>query len=581
MKKIALTFRFQILIAVLLCIFTINPSFAQERNYDFQKNVMVEMRDGVKLAAHVFTPKGEGPFPVILMRTPYGKGDENNGSGKRFTSQGYAFVVQDCRGKFDSEGVWDPFRYDRHDGYDTVKWVTEQPWCNGKIGTSGGSYVGYTQWSSAPETSPLLTCMIPVVPFSDAYLGTNYVHGAYQLALTMSWGTAVSFKPGETPPPIDWAKAFKQLPLQTWDDAVGKEIFYLRDWIKHPIYDDYWKQRGITEQYEDITVPLLNIGGWYDIFAKITVENLAKVRKASKDPMARRNALCIMGPWGHGVNQTKIGELDFSENAKIDLGKIENAWYSYWLKGEPTEASNWPPYRLFVMGRNEWRSANEWPLPETQWTKVYLQSGGAANSLNGDGVLSIEKPGDQKSDEYVYDPENPVPTIGGNNLGGAPIGPYDQQELEKRDDVLVYSTEPLDHDLEVTGPVKMALYASSSATDTDFTAKLVDVHPDGKAYNICDGVIRARYRNSMMDLELIEPGKIYEYEIDLWVTSNEFKQGHRVRVEVSSSNFPRFDRNPNTGHEFGADAELMKATQTIYHDAEHPSHIVLPVIPKN
>ncbi|MDP8243204.1 MAG: CocE/NonD family hydrolase [Candidatus Hinthialibacter antarcticus] len=566
----------------LICLFALIPGAvcSQANDYTFKKNVMVEMRDGVKLATNVFIPNGDGPFPVILMRSPYGKGDENGGNGKRFTSQGYVFVSQDCRGKFDSEGIWDPFRYDREDGFDTVKWVTQQSWCDGKIGTGGGSYVGFTQWSSAPETSPLLSCMLPVVPFSDAYLGTNYVHGAYQLALTMGWGTMVSFKPGETPPQIDWAKAYTHLPLQTWDDAVGKEIFYLRDWIKHSTYDDYWKQRSITSQYEDITVPILNIGGWYDIFAKIAIENIASVRQKSKDPMSRRNALCIIGPWGHGVNQTKVGDIDFGEASKIEMGKIEDAWYSYWLKGEQTEASNWPPYRLFVMGRNEWRSANEWPLPETVWTKVYLHSNGSANSSSGDGALRFESPSQQTTDEFTYDPENPVPTTGGNNLVGAPIGPFNQQDVEKRTDVLVYTTGPLDHDLEVTGPVTMTLFASSTATDTDFTAKLVDVHPDGKAYNICDGIIRARYRNSDTNLELIEPGTVYEYEIDLWVTSNEFKKGHCIRVEVSSSNFPRFDRNPNTGHEFGADTQLIKATQTIYHDAEHPSHIVLPVIPR-
>ncbi|MEW6234069.1 MAG: CocE/NonD family hydrolase [Candidatus Omnitrophota bacterium] len=572
------------MILVWLCLIAVMTPLAmgeeQEKSYTFQANVMIPMRDGVKLAANLFIPKEGGPFPVILIRSPYDKKDEKAGEAIGFAERGYAVVYQDARGKFDSEGIWDPFRYDVEDGCDTLAWTGQQSWCNGKIATFGGSYVGFTQWALAPCGSPYLTAMMPIVPFTQAYYDTNYCGGALQLALMMGWGTLVSFKEGEKPPQIDWDKSFRQLPLKTWDDAIGREIFYLRDWVAHPTYDDYWKKRGIDGRYEDVAVPILNVGGWYDIFSKITLEQIANVRHRSKNLLARRNQFAIVGPWGHGVNQTKLGELEFGQSAKIEMSKLQDDWYGYWLKNEETGVENWPPYRLYVMGENVWRNENEWPLARTQYTNYYLHSQGKANTSSGNGALYLAEPEMKTADSFVYDPDNPVPTKGGNNLFGAAAGPFDQQEIEKRDDVLVYTTLPLTQEVEATGPVKMILYASSTAKDTDFTAKLVDVHPDGKAFNLCDGILRARYRNSSTDLELIEPGKIYKYEIDMWATSNLFLEGHCIRLEISSSNFPRFDRNPNSGQPFGTDKEVFKATQTIYHDAEHPSHLILPVIPR-
>ncbi|MGC9329449.1 MAG: CocE/NonD family hydrolase, partial [Candidatus Hinthialibacter sp.] len=555
------------------------PANCGELEYTFHQNVMIPMRDGVKLAANLFIPNEEKAFPVILMRTPYGKSDENFGLGKEYASYGYAVVVQDCRGKGDSEGVWDPFRYDVEDGYDTQQWVGVQPWCDGNIGTSGGSYVGWTQWASAPEGSPYLRTMIPIVPFAHAYQ-VMYAGGAYQLSLSMGWGAMVSGAPIDGGS-IQWDEAFSKIPLNQWDEQFGHEIFYLRDWVKHSTYDDYWKKRGIDGQFDKITVPILNIGGWYDIFSKATLEQIARVRSESKNFEVRRNQFCILGPWGHGANQTKVGELDFGDTAKIEWGKIQRQWYDYWLKGKNTGVEDWPAFYLFIMGENQWRGENEWPLARTVFTNYYLHSDGSANTRNGSGSLNIDLPETGETpDTYVYDPENPVPTHGGNNLVGSTIGPYDQQKIEDRNDVLVYTSEALEKAVEVTGPVKLMLYAASTAQDTDFTGKLVDVHPDGRAYNVCEGIIRARYRDSCTDLSLIEPGKVYRYEIDLWVTSNLFKAGHRIRLEVSSSNFPRFDRNPNSGKEFGTDEELFKATQTIFHDKNYPSHLVLPIIPR-
>jgi hypothetical protein len=550
---------------------------ASELPYTFQGDVMVPMRDGAKLTANIFLPKTGGPFPVILMRTPYGKMDAKFGEAKRYCAAGYAMVVQDCRGRGRSEGTWDPFLQDGDDGFDTQEWVGRQPWCNGRIGTAGGSYVGWTQWAAAPRASRFLACMAPVVPFSDVYHEITYPGGAFQLALAFGWGAGVG---GLKMDPTKLAEAFKYLPLSRWDEQGDKRVFFLRDWVAHPTYDDYWRARSVGGRYDQVTVPALNVGGWYDIFSKATFDHIARVRQSSTNRLARRNQFVLMGPWGHGVGGQKLGELDFGPAAKLDLAKLQFDWFEYWLQEKETGVQDWPAVRLFVMGENVWRNETEWPLARAQYTPWYLRGAGQANTRSGDGALSLAQPEDEPPDQFTYHPSNPVPTRGGNNLVGPPAGPFDQSQIEERADVLVYTSAPLEKALEVTGPVKVILHAASSAPDTDFTAKLVDVHPDGKAYNLCDGIIRARYRQSFTTPTLIEPGRIYRYEIDLWVTSNLFKPGHRLRVEISSSNFPRFDRNPNTGHAFGANAELATASQTIYHDRHRASHLLLPVVPR-
>lgn len=542
----------------------------------FERDVPIPMRDGTKLTANIFRPEEEGQYPVILMRSPYGKPDEKSGDWRRYTDAGYVMVVQDCRGRGNSEGVWDPFAYDVQDGLDTQQWVGSQPWCNGTIGTAGGSYLGWTQWASAPGATEFLKCAVPVVPFENGYQDIAYVGGALQLSLVMGWGSYVG---GANLTPEALQASFKHLPLNTYGNQFEKPIPYLNDWVIHYTYDDYWKQRSIDNRYDEIDIPILNIGGWYDIFSKATIEMVAKVREKSNSRTETNRQFVVIGPWTHGVGNQKVGELDFGSDAKLDIGELQFQWFEYWLKGKETGVQEWPAYKLFVMGENCWRGENEWPLQRTHYTPMYLHSKGNANSPKP-ARLSLHKPADEPVDIFTYDAANPTPTAGGNNLAGAKSGPYDQSEIEQRDDVLVYTTPPLIKPIEVTGPVKMILYAASTASDTDFTAKLVDVYPDGKAYNLCDGILRARYRHGMDKPELLTPGSIEQYEIDLWVTSNLFKEGHRIRVEISSSNFPRFDRNPNSGLPFGTDTELLTATQTIYHNAQYPSHILLPVIPR-
>jgi len=546
-------------------------------DFIFECDVLMPMRDGTKLTANIFRPEGEGQYPVILMRSPYGKPDNKHNDARRYTEAGYAMVIQDCRGRGNSEGVWDPFAYDVQDGLDTQQWVGSQPWCNGEIGTAGGSYLGWTQWSSAPGAGSFLKCAVPVVPFGNGYQDAAYYGGALQLALVMGWGIAVG---GVNLTPEALQEVYKYLPLNTFGNQFDKPIQYLNDWVIHSTYDDYWKQRSIDYRYDEITIPMLNIGGWYDIFSKPTIEMIAEVHDNSDNRAVRRNQFVVIGPWTHGIGKQKVGELDFGPDAKRDVGELQFQWFEYWLKGKETGVQQWPAYNLFIMGENCWRGENEWPLQRTRYTPMYLHSRGNANTPQFTARLSMHKPNDEPVDAFVYDAANPAPTIGGNNLVGAKAGPCDQSEIERREDVLVFTSAPLTEPIEVTGPVKMVLYAASTAPDTDFTAKLVDVHPDGRAFNLCDGIIRARYRHGMDKPELLTPGSIERYEIDLWVTSNLFKKGHRIRVEISSSNFPRFDRNPNSGLPFGADTELLAATQTIYHNTEHPSHILLPVIPR-
>ena len=542
----------------------------------FEPDVKVPMRDGVVLTANVWRPQAERRYPAILVRTPYGKMEEKWDEARRYVRAGYVVVVQDCRGRGKSSGVWDPFRYDAQDGFDTQEWVGKQSWCNGELGTSGGSYGGWTQWASAANASKHLKAMVPNVPFDNAY-EISHAGGAFQLALLMGWGMAVG---GVAPGPEKLQEAYRHLPLETFGDQFEKKIPYLNEWVKHATYDEYWERRSRPGSYADVTVPVLNIGGWYDIFSKTTIDLVNQVRATSKHQQARKNQFVVIGPWTHGVGGRKTGELDFGDVAKFSVSNWQFKWFEHWLKGKKTGVESWSAFRLFVMGENRWRDESEWPLKRTRFTEYFLHSGGKANSSKGDGSITTTAPAEEKPDEFSYDGDDAVPTVGGNNLVGAAAGPYDQTKVEERGDVLVYSTPPLEQDTEVTGPVKMILCAASSARDTDGTAKLVDVHPDGKSYNLCDGIIRARYRDGLAKESFLEPGKPAQFEIDLWVTSNLFKAGHRIRVEVSSSNFPRFDRNPNSGKPFGTDTELLTAKQTIFHDAQHPSRLVLPVIPR-
>lgn len=543
----------------------------------FERDVDIPMRDGVRLRANLFRPTDVSECPVLLMRTPYGKPGDDWGEALQWCAAGYAVIAQDCRGRGASEGTWEPFRDDRADGLDTLRWLKEQPWCNGRIGMIGGSYVGWTQWAAAAEGSEYLQAIAPVVPFTHVYDDIAYPGGAFQLALAFGWGVAVGGNPID---PAQLPEQFKALPLNRWNEQFPLRLDYLRAWIEHPRRDAYWAARGIDGRYSDVRVPVLNIGGWYDIFSTQTMQSVAQVREQSGDRLVRRNQFVIMGPWAHAPSQRQVGARDFGSEAVLDLNGLQRDWFDYWLQDRPTRIEQWPAIKLFVMGENRWRDEHEWPLARTKYTSWYLHSDGAAATAQGNGRLSENEPESEPSDTYTYDPANPVPTMGGNNLVGAPIGPFDQREIEQRSDVLVYTSPPLTAPLEVTGPVKLILYVSSSAVDTDFTAKLVEVAEDGTAWNLCDGITRLRFRQSNTELQLAKPGEVYELEVELGVTSHLFPPGSRLRLEVSSSNFPRFDRNLNTADEPGTGDRWVSAEQTVFHDVGHPSRLILPVIPR-
>ena len=496
MKKTAI---FVVLLAILSVSCVPEDGQKQSQRFEVQsfENVRIPMADGVELSANISRPKADGKFPVVLVRTPYGKGNGEDDDGKYHARRGYAFVIQDCRGTGQSAGAWEPGVNERADGLDTHKWILEQDWCDGNIATSGGSYLGFTQWIVAPDTGDWHKAMFTLVPLMDWYEDLANIGGAFGLGTNMGWGSEM-LKPTEGEGaglPDDWDidKAYRHLPLSRWDEQLGYKVQFMRDWVAHPEYDSYWARTSIADKTDRIKVPNITLSGWYDIFVSQAFKYIKAVRETSQSDIARKHCHLIVGPWAHGPNWM-AGERNFGANAGIDVEKLQEKWFGYWLKDEGS-VDDLPPYRIFVMGTNVWRDEDEWPLAQTQYTPYYFHSKGNANTLSGDGSLSITKCGNEPEDSFIYDPENPVPTHGGCLLFGDKFGAQDQAEIEKRDDVLIFTSQKLSEALEVTGPVKVVLYAASSAPDTDWTAKLVDVYPDGQAFNLCDGIIRARYRD--------------------------------------------------------------------------------------
>ncbi len=572
-----------------------------------ETNVAATMRDGTTLYADVYRPDGPGPFPTILQRTPYDKTAALASQmldPMKAAKAGFALIIQDTRGRFTSGGEFNCFIDDINDGYDTVEWAAAQPWSSGRVGMIGASYVGATQWLCAITRPPHLVAIAPNVTASNYHDGWTYQGGAFELGFNASWTllqlTLANFKTHSGVRSIPQARqaelvksvdsmtdAFLHLPLKDMPQLNGGLADYYFDWLAHPSFDEYWKKLCIEDQHSNVTTPALNIGGWYDIFLGGTIRNYLGMRQNAATEEARNGQKLIIGPWQHSSRGTSMAGSHYfgvaADALALGLDEIHLRWFNQWLKGEDTGMLDEPPVRIFVMGDDVWRDENEWPLARAQTTSYYLHSGGNANTLHGDGNLSPEAPSDEPPDVFLYNPANPVPTRGGQlccNPYFASSGAFDQNEIESRSDVLVYSTPVLERDVEVTGPITVTLWAATSATDTDFTAKLVDVCEDGCARNLTDGIIRARYRESMSEPSLLEPGRAYCYTIDLWATSNVFKAGHKIRLEISSSNFPRFDRNTNTGGVIAADTELKPAVQTILHDAAHPSHVSLPIVPR-
>ncbi|MFB3830013.1 MAG: CocE/NonD family hydrolase [Bryobacteraceae bacterium] len=537
-------------------------------------HVPVPMRDGVRLFANVFRPDRPGRVPAILYRTPYNKGQGITPNYQAFVERGYAVVVEDVRGRYESEGVFRPLEQEGRDGYDTIEWIAHQPWCNGNVGMTGGSYVGIVQWKAALENNPHLKAIFPWVSGCDDYRDRFYsTGGAMKLGNRLLWMSQNLRAPGFVP---DFRKFVWHLPLRTADRAAtGQTSDMFQQALDHPLWDGFWRRISTREQIAKVRVPVFSAGGWYDNFVQSDLEAFAALSERSGVHRI------LIGPWPHDMRQ-KFPGVDFGADSIVPLRGLQLEWFDQWLKGKYTKAASRAPVRIFVMGANRWRDEREWPPARVRYTPMYLESRGRANSLRGDGVLS-EKPARKAArDRFTYDPRNPVPTNGGAVCCSArvfPWGPMDQRGIEARQDVLVYTSHPLARDTEVTGPVRVVLWVSTSARDTDFTAKLVDVFPDGAARNLTDGILRLRYRESLERAVPARPGEVYRITVDAGPTSNVFKKGHSIRLEISSSNFPRFDRNPNTGGRISEETRLVKAAQTVYHGAARPSHLLLPVVP--
>jgi putative CocE/NonD family hydrolase len=561
----------------------------------FDHNVAMKTRDGVALRTDIYRPAGDGNFPVLLVRTPYNK-DGFATFGRRGAARGFMVVAQDVRGRYASDGEWYPFKHEIDDGYDAVEWAAALPHSDGKVGMFSGSYVGATQMLAAIGHPPHLAGICPIVTASNYHENWTYQGGAFEQWFNESWTSglaqdtygrqirdAANAVIGENILPLSKFPVFNVKAVPDGAGLTGTLAPYFLDWLDHPTYDSYWKQWSIEENFDKIQVPALTIAAWYDIFQGGSLRNYQGLKAHAGNEEARKGQHLIVAVGGHSGWSRKIGEVDFGPDAAFDENDYVLEWYDYLFLGKQNMFAGNKPVRIFVMGENKWRDEDSWPLERAKPTSYYLRSAGRANSVTGDGELLSNAAATEAADKFIYDPANPAPTVGGplccDAVHLAP-GPFDQKEVEARQDVLIYSTPPLESDTEVTGPITLDIYASSSAVDTDFTAKLVDVWPNGFAQNLTEGILRASYRESTNAAKPIVPGKVYEYKIDLWSTSNVFLKGHRIRLEVSSSNFPRFDRNLNTGKPASTSSTFVKATNTILHDSAHPSALILPVVPR-
>lgn len=599
--------RFPLALLPAMILFAAPPAFAQppqagdysktEHSVSESLGVKVPMRDGVHLVVDIFRPAGAGKYPAVLVQTPYNRLVFRR-RAEWFAQRGYVVVNVDSRGRFDSEGDWDPFSaLHKTDGYDLVEWIAKQPWCTGRVGTYGASYMGWTQWWTASQAPPSLKCIVPEVAPPDHFFNAPYQHGVL-VSWAVDWAGAMS---GRRPNPAakgayggfaaTRAADYKLLPYIELDDRRKHgDTKWFDTWInQNTAAGSYWKAIAYQTpaDYARVRAPSLAVTGWFDANYPGTPLNYLGMKQHGATPELQRPRL-VIGPWEHGFNKKlNVEGIDFGPQAVIDWDGYVCRWFDYHLKQRDNGVVNDPPVHVFVTGRNEWRAASDWPLPETQWTKYYLHGGGKANGSAGDGTLSTVAPQDEPADHYTYDPETPTPSPAFTN--GHIDGPRDVRDSAKRADVLVYTTPPLEDDVEVVGPITARLFAATSARDTDWMVRLIDVYPDGRAMFLCDGVMRARHRDPQRDgafnaerLSTLEPGTVYPYTIEFWRgVGNVFAKGHRIRVEISSSYYPYYLRNLNTGADnIGLETKTVAAQQTVHHDRDRPSHVVLPIIPR-
>ena len=563
-----------------------------------EKNEQIALRDGTVTYADIYRPLQDDPSPVVVVRTPYDK-DGTGGIAPypphvKLAEAGYAVVVQNVRGRFSSEGAFYPFSNETEDGYDTVAWAAQQPWSTGVVALLGASYLGATTMLGARARHPALKAIVPVITTDEYYETWSYHGGAFQLGFLGTWAGGLAQAQAIRSDSKLSAEQLSSLGAALRDapdtlayrpvgELPGVSVTgvapWWHDWVSHTENDEYWRSLRPADSHGSISAAGLHIGGWFDIFLAGTIRNFVGLTKAGSAPQK-----LIIGPWAHTNYVRHLGLMDFGATGPVLFSGVHQEvvrWLDRWV-AEKDDTETGAPVRYFLMGANRWQDASAWPPEEGHIENWYLHSRGSANSLRGDGMLSRDAPGSaEANDIYIYNPDRPVPTRGGNLLMLAihEPGPWDQREVEERDDVLVYTSAPLDQDLTVVGPVRLHLWATTDGPDTDWTAKLVDVHEDGTALNLCDGIIRARYRESTEKATLLTPGDAYAYTIDLVATANVFSAGHRLRVEISSSNFPRFDRNSNTGGTIAQESTGRVAVQHVHHNAAQPSWLELTVLP--
>lgn len=541
--------------------------------------VRSSMRDGTLLAMDLIRPEAPGAYPVILIRTPYDKTREHAKPFLRsLAERGYIVAVQDTRGRFNSDGVFFPYRDDRADGFDTVEWVAAQPWCDGNVGMAGGSYIGQTQWLAAADAPPHLKAIVPVVSPPDAFANEPFCNGCFLLPMgewmvwmgQRCWQLPTSYEIFNNSQPY-----FDALPVGDLATKAGFESAWWNEWMHHPNLDAFWRASSYQDAWPKIKVPALNITGWWDMNFPGAPTNFIGMRQHGLSEGVRRSQQLIIGPWPHWVNKTRsLNGVDFGSDAIVNLDDYMIRFYDHWLKGVDNGLHTDPRVQIFVIGANQWWASDEWPLPQTQMTSFYFHSRGRANSLKGDGILSAERPGAEPADHYAYDPADPI-----GSFWNLRDGPVDDRIPSIRNDMLCYTTEALSESLDVVGPVSCVLYGSSSARDTDWHVRLVDVHPDGAARFLCHGMLRARFRESFESPRLLEPNTVYSFKFDMDACGVRFLAGHRIRVEVMSSWFPEYDRNTNSGADNNLlDRELIVADNSIYHDSSRASHLVLPIV---
>lgn len=544
-----------------------------------QNRAVMRTSDGVPLVADIYHPQHTVHSPTVLVRIPLTRDFKNSlfasVIGKMWAERGYTVVIQGTRGRFGSGGVFYPLREDRTDGIDTLRWIAKQPWYDGHILTWGGSAFGHTQWAIADQTDPGPTALMVYFASTDFY-GMFYPGGAFSLDSALSWAARShgSKDHNDWPSPEQVEQAARGFPLLDADRRItGTDVSFFKDWVEHPDRDNYWDNIDSRDQLESLRAPVLLMAGWYDPFLPTQLADYVRIRQSGDSAVAARSQL-IVGPWTH-ADEVTFPDGTKAENFRKRSLALSLPWFDA-NSGMATLPSS--PVRLFVMGRNAWRDEHEWPLARTKYTSFFLGGGGSANSSAGDGKLNVIAPtAKEPADTFTYDPLNPAPTAGGAMIGPA-AGITRQNEVENRPDVLVYTTPVLGQDVEVTGPVSLILYVSTTAPNTDFTAKLVDVHPGGSAFNVSEGILRRSYQDAQ---DSLATEGVHQIQIELWPTSEVFFKGHQIRLEVSSSNFPRYDRNPNTGNRIASEAKVIDAKQTVRHGLQFPSRLILPIIPSN